>query len=257
MKRIRVIPGLLLHRKGLVKSVRFKDYKYVGDPINAVRIFNDKEVDELAILDIDASREKRPPDIDRIAAIVSEAFMPIAYGGGITRVEEAEKILQNGAEKVIINKAAVENADLITAIAKRFGSQSVVASLDFKKNWLGAIKLFTDNGKTNTRLDPEQFAKKMADAGAGEILLNAIDRDGTFEGYDLEMIKKISDAVNIPVIALGGAGSLSDFKQAVEHGASAVSAGSMFVFQRPHRAVLISYPSQKELEQQVYESVQA
>ncbi len=233
MKRIRVIPGLLLHQKGLVKSVRFKDYKYVGDPINAVRIFNDKEVDELAILDIDASHEKRPPDI--------------------TRVEEAEKILQNGAEKVIINKAAVENADLITAIAKRFGSQSVVASLDFKKNWLGATKLFTDNGKTNTRLDPEQFAKRMADAGAGEILLNAIDRDGTFEGYDLEMIKKISDAVNIPVIALGGAGSLADFKQAVAHGASAVSAGSMFVFQKPHRAVLISYPSQKELEQQVYE----
>jgi imidazole glycerol-phosphate synthase subunit HisF len=252
MKRIRVIPGLLLHQRGLVKSVRFKDYKYVGDPINAVRIFNDKEVDELAIIDIDATREKRAPDIARIASIVSEAFMPIAYGGGITKAEEAEKILLNGAEKVIINKAAVENPGLIREIARQFGSQSVVVSIDYKKSLFGAVTVFTENGRTNTKLNPVVFAKQMEEAGAGEILLNSIDRDGTFEGYDLGMIGKISEAVNIPVIAMGGAASLDDFRQAVEQGASAVSAGSMFVFQRPHRAVLISYPSQKDLQERVY-----
>jgi len=252
MKRIRVIPGLLLHQKGLVKSVKFKNYKYVGDPINAVRIFNDKEVDELAILDIDASRENRPPDTDRIAAIVSEAFMPIAYGGGITRVSEVERVLMNGAEKVIINKSAVETPSLITETARRFGSQSVVVSIDYKKSFLGSVQVFTGNGRINTRLNPVTFAKQMEEAGAGEILLNSIDRDGTFEGYDLVMIKKVSAAVSIPVIAMGGAGSLRDFRQAVEQGASAVSAGSLFVFQRPHRAVLISYPSPKELEENLY-----
>lgn len=252
MKRIRVIPGLLLHRKGLVKSVRFKDYKYVGDPINAVRIFNDKEVDELAIIDIDATRENRAPDINRIASILSEAFMPVAYGGGISCVAEAERILLNGAEKVIINKAAVKNPSLIREIARWFGSQSMVVSIDYKKTFLGPVNVFTDNGKTNTRLNPVEFAKQMEEAGAGEILLNSIDRDGTFEGYDLPMIKKIAESVNIPVIALGGAGSLNDFRQAVENGASAVSAGSFFVLQRPHRAVLISYPAQKELEENVY-----
>jgi cyclase len=255
MKRIRVIPGLLLHQKGLVKSIRFKDYKYVGDPINAVRIFNDKEVDELAIIDIDASREKRSPDIARIASIVSEAFMPIAYGGGISQIGEAEQILLNGAEKVIINKAAVENPGLIGEIARRFGSQSVVVSIDYKKSLFGSVNVYTDNGKTNTRLNPVVFAKQMEEAGAGEILLNSIDRDGTFEGYDLDMIKKVSESVNIPVIALGGAASLADFKQAAEHGASAVSAGSMFVFQRPHRAVLISYPNQETLQEEVYEKI--
>jgi cyclase len=252
MKRIRVIPGLLLHKKGLVKSVRFRDYKYVGDPINAVRIFNDKEVDELAIIDIDAGRENRPPDLDRIATIISEAFMPIAYGGGITKADEAEKILLNGAEKVIINKAAVENPSLIREIARRFGSQSVVVSIDYKKTFFGSVNVFTDNGKTNTKLDPVSFAKQMEEAGAGEILFNSIDRDGTFEGYDLPMIRKVSEAVSIPVIAMGGASSLTDFKKAIENGASAVSAGSLFVFQRPHRAVLISYPAQKELEENVY-----
>jgi cyclase len=255
MKRIRVIPGLLLHQNGLVKSVKFKDYKYVGDPINAVRIFNEKEVDELAIIDIDASREKRAPDFLRIRSIVSEAFMPVAYGGGIRKVIEVEKILFNGVEKVIVNKIAVENPTFITEVAKQFGSQSVVVSIDYKKSFFGSVSVFTDNGKTNTRIDPETFARQMEDAGAGEILLNAIDRDGTFEGYDLAMINKISHAVNIPVIALGGAGSVEDFKLAVREGASAVSAGSMFVFQRPHRAVLISYPSRKILEEELFEQI--
>jgi cyclase len=255
MKRIRVIPVLLIHQRGLVKSFRFKDYKYVGDPINAVRIFNDKEVDELAIIDIDASRENRSPDISRIREIASEAFMPIAYGGGISKVDQVKEILSAGVEKVILNRSAVRNPELITEIARQFGSQSVVASIDYKKNLFGKLHVYTENGKTNTGLDPGLFARQMEEAGAGEILLNSINRDGSFSGYDLEMIEKISHSISIPMIAVGGASSLSDFKQAALHGASAVSAGSMFVFQRPHRAVLISYPSQQELETQVYQGL--
>ena len=255
MKRIRVIPVLLIHNRGLVKSVKFKDYKYVGDPINAVRIFNEKEVDELAILDIDASAENRVPDIERIEEIVSEAFMPIAYGGGITTTDQAKKILSAGVEKLILNRSAVKNPVLVSDIAKQFGSQSVVVSIDYKRNLFGRQGVYIENGKTNSGLDPLVFAKLMEEAGAGEIMLNSIERDGSFSGYDLEMIEKISHSINIPMIAVGGAASLSDFKEAVQHGASAVSAGSMFVFQRPHRAVLISYPSQQELETQVYEGL--
>jgi len=255
MKRIRVIPVLLIHNRGLVKSVKFKDYKYVGDPINAVRIFNEKEVDELAILDIDASAENRVPDIERIEEIVSEAFMPIAYGGGITTTDQAKKILSAGVEKLILNRSAVKNPVLVSEIAKQFGSQSVVVSIDYKRNLFGRQGVYIENGKTNSGLDPLAFAKLMEEAGAGEIMLNSIERDGSFSGYDLEMIEKISHSINIPTIAVGGAASLSDFKEAVQHGASAVSAGSMFVFQRPHRAVLISYPSQQELETQVYEGL--
>lgn len=252
MKRIRVIPVLLLKDGGLVKSVKFKDYKYVGDPINAVKIFNEKEVDELAIVDIDATKDKRPPDIKKISSIVSEAFMPIAYGGGITTIDQVKEILFNGVEKVIINKSAVTNPSLITEAARQFGSQSVVVSIDVKKTLLKGKKIFTDNGKENTGLDPLTFAKKMEEAGAGELLLNSIDRDGTFEGYDLALIQSITEAVNIPVIAMGGASSVDDFRNAVQHGASAVSAGSMFVFQRPHRAVLISYPAQQELKDKLF-----
>ena len=255
MKRIRVIPVLLIHKGGLVKSLKFTDYKYVGDPINAVRIFNEKEVDELAIIDIDASKENRVPDITRIEEIVSEAFMPIAYGGGITTTDQVKRILAVGVEKVILNRSAVKDASLVTEIAKQFGSQSVVVSIDYKKNLLGKQGVYIENGKTKTGLDPLSFAIQMEAAGAGEILLNSIERDGSFSGYDLEMIDKISHSINIPMIAVGGASSLSDFKMAVEHGASAVSAGSMFVFQRPHRAVLISYPSQQDLENQVYDGL--
>ena len=253
MKRIRVIPVLLLHDKGLVKSLKFKNYKYVGDPINAVRIFNEKEVDELAILDIDASRENREPDISRIEEIVSEAFMPIAYGGGITTIDQVKKILSVGVEKVILNRSAVKSPSLITGIAKQFGSQSVVVSIEYKKNLFGKSGVYIENGRTSTGLDPVSFARQMEEAGAGEILLNSIERDGTFSGYDLEMIEKLAHAVHIPMIAVGGASNLSDFKRAVQYGASAVSAGSLFVFQRPHRAVLISYPSQEELVKQVYD----
>ena len=253
MKRIRVIPILLIHKQGLIKSKKFKDYRYVGDPINAVKIFNEKEVDELAILNIDASREKKKPNIQQIREIAGESFMPLSYGGGISTIDEVKEILYNGIEKVIINKSAVLNPTLIRQVADKFGSQSIVVSIDVKKNMWGKYRLYTDNGSYNTGMDPIEHAQKCEQLGAGEIFLNSIDNDGTYNGYDTDILKKITAAVSIPVIACGGAGSVSDFRKAVEEGnASAVSAGSMFVFQRPHNAVLISYPTAKELKESLY-----
>lgn len=247
MHRIRVIPVLLIQNGGLVKSINFKQHKYVGDPINTVRIFNDKEVDEIVILDISASKEKRGPNIAQITDIAGEAFMPLAYGGGITRIDQVEQILFNGAEKVILNTSALDTPELITRIAKQFGSQSVVVSIDVKKNWFGQYKVFRENGTQSTKLLPEQFATKLEALGAGEIFLTSIDQDGTFGGFDLELIEKVSREISIPLIACGGAAKIAHFRQAVQKGASAVAAGSMFVFQRPHRAVLVSYPNASEI----------
>lgn len=250
--RIRVIPTLLLHKGGLIKSVQFKNYKYVGDPINAVKIFNEKEVDEIAVIDIDATRDNRPPNIEAISEIASEAFMPMSYGGGITTFEQAKQILFNGFEKVIINKSLHTNLNLVTQIANATGNQSVVASIDVKKGLFGGYKVYKDNGKNKTNLSPIDFAKTVENAGAGEIVLNNIDADGTYKGYDVNLIKEVASAVNIPVIAIGGASDVEDFAKAKQAGASAVSAGSMFVFQRPHQAVLISYPTQKELKEKLF-----
>jgi cyclase len=255
MKRIRVIPALLIQKKGLVKSIQFKDHKYVGDPINAVKIFNEKEVDEIVVLDISATSEKRPPDIKQIQEIASEAFMPLGYGGGITTLDEIKTLISAGIEKVILNTSAFYHPELITEAAKYIGSQSIVVSIDVKKNFFGKYKVHINNGTKNTGIDPIEYAKQMEKAGAGELLLNSIEKDGTFGGYDTSLIELISSAVNIPVVAIGGAASVNDFALAVQHGASAVSAGSMFVFQRPHRAVLISYPSQKELKEKLFQQV--
>lgn len=253
MRRIRVIPLLLLTNSGLVKSVQFRNYKYIGDPINAVKIFNEKEVDELAVLDITATKEKRKPDIKKIAEIAGEAFMPLSYGGGISHIDEVQEILFNGIEKVIINKSAHTQPKLITQVADRYGSQAIVVSIDVKKNMWGKYKVYTEGGSTNTNRDPVEFAKECEAVGAGEILLNAIDRDGTYKGYDIQILQAVATAVKIPVVACGGAGSIEDFRQAVSEGhASAVAAGSMFVFQRPHNAVLISYPSEKEFKEKLY-----
>lgn len=246
--RIRVIPTLLLHNGGLIKSIKFKDYQYVGDPINAVKIFNEKEVDEIALIDINATSEGRSPNIDQITKIAGEAFMPMSYGGGISNIEQIKEILYNGIEKIIINTAAHVNPNLISEAARLFGSQSVVVSIDVKKNIFSGYKVFIRNGSKNTGLTPSGFAKFAEELGAGEILLNSIDLDGTFKGYNINLIKEVSENVSIPVIAIGGAASVSDFKKAIAAGASAVAAGSMLIFQGPHRAVLISYPSQKELE---------
>lgn len=257
MKRIRVIPSLLLQKGGLVKSVKFKGHKYVGDPINAVRIFNEKEVDELVLLDISARAEKRPPDIRRIKEIAAEAFMPLAYGGGITRLDEIRELIVAGVEKAVLNSVAFTNPALVEEGAKYVGSQSIVVSIDVKKNLFGKYKVFTENGTRNTGLDPLDYARQMENAGAGELLLNSIDRDGTFAGYDTTLIRQVSEGVGIPVVAIGGAARVDDFLPAVRSGASAISAASMFVFQGPHRAVLISYPGQQELKEKLFKQLNA
>jgi imidazole glycerol-phosphate synthase subunit HisF len=203
-------------------------------------------------LDIDASRENRSPNMEKIKEISGEAFIPLAYGGGITKLQQIQELFYNGVEKIILNHSAVNNQTLITQSAKLVGSQSVVVSMDVKKNWLGKYKVYTLNGTKATGLDPAEFAKQACNAGAGEIFLNAIDKDGTYSGFDQELLKQVSDAVDIPVIVCGGAGSIDDFTNAVNNGASAVAAGSMFVFQRPHQAVLINYPSQHELREKLF-----
>ena len=255
MRRIRVIPVLLLHKGGLIKSVKFAYYKYVGDPINAVKIFNEKEIDEILVLDIDASREKKGPDFDAIREIAGEAFIPLAYGGGISNIDQVKELFYLGVEKVVFNTAAYQDPSLLTRAASIVGRQSIVASIDVRKNWLGRKKVYIQNGKESTGEDPVTFAKRMADAGAGEIILNSVDRDGTYGGFDIDLVREVSASVDVPVVACGGASAVDDFLGAVNAGASAVAAGSMFVFQRPHNAVLISYPSQEELKAKLYSNL--
>lgn len=245
---IRVMPCLLLKGLGLVKTIKFKDAKYLGDPRNVVKIFNEKEVDELIILDINATPEKQRLRFELIREIVSEAFMPMAYGGGIRTIKDARAMLALGVEKIVLNTIAVENPMFIREAADVFGSQSVVVCMDVKKGFHGEYRIYTHGGRRNAKAIPAVFAKQMEDMGAGELVVNSIDRDGTRSGYDLELIKSVTDAVNLPVIACGGAGKVQDFSNAVlQGGASAVAAGSLFFFHGKHRAVLISYPSQTVL----------
>lgn len=256
MRRVRVIPVLLLQDGGLVKSVKFKNYTYVGDPINAVKIFNEKEVDEIALIDISATQKGQSPDIEAIADIASEAFMPMSYGGGITTLDQIKAILFEGIEKVILNDSALQRPELISEGARLFGSQAIVASIDVKKTLWGKYKVFGEGGSKNMGLDPVAFAKQMQEAGAGEILLNSVDRDGTYKGYDLDLIGLIANSVDIPVVACGGASKVEDFELAVNVGnASAVSAGSLFVFHGPHKAVLINYPKQDTLKQKLFNKI--
>ena len=248
MLRARVIPCLLLRNAGLVKTVRFGDAKYVGDPINAVKIFNEKEVDELVVFDIEASKRGAEPNYDLLADIASECFMPVCYGGGVTSVDQALRIVQLGIEKIAVNAAAISNPGLVAELSDVLGAQSVVAGIDVKSDWLGRYRVFDASSGKLTDRSPEAQAEELAHAGAGEIFLNSVDRDGTQEGYDLKLIGKVTKAVSVPVIACGGGGRSEDFVSAVTVGASAVAAGSLFVFQGRHRAVLISYPPYKELE---------
>jgi imidazole glycerol-phosphate synthase subunit HisF len=255
MRRVRVIPVLLIQNGGLVKTVNFKHPVYVGDPINAVKIFNEKEIDEIAILDIDATRQNRGPDMARIKEIAGEAFIPLSYGGGISNLQHINELFYLGVEKVIFNHQAVHNLDLLTESAKLVGSQSIVASIDVRKNWFGKYEVVTVNGTKKTGIDPVDMARRVVDAGAGEIFLNSVEHDGTYKGYDLQILSKICAAVSVPVITCGGASGIPDFLEACKAGASAVAAGSMFVFQRPHQAVLISYPSQEELKTNLFEQL--
>lgn len=248
MRRYRVIPVLMLHQGGLYKSVNFKNHRYVGDPINAVRIFNDKEVDEMIIVDIDASRENRGPDMNLLSEIAGEAFMPMGYGGGLSNIEQVKQLLYEGYEKAIFNYAAIHDLSLIEETARLFGSSSTVVSIDVAKNWLGQYKVYEQNGKKAINVSLTDHVKRVVDAGAGEIFISSIDKDGTFGGYDIPLIKQVSSSVKIPVIANGGAATVNDFKIAIEEGgASAVAAGSMFVFKMPHKAVLITYPDAESL----------
>lgn len=248
MIAVRVIPCLLLRGSGLVKTVRFRDPKYLGDPINVVKIFNDKEVDELVLLDVLATVEGRRPPFDLLEQIASECFMPLCYGGGVRGMDDVRALFELGVEKVSLNAAAVEDPALIEAGAATFGSQSIIASIDVKRRLLGRYEVVTHRGEKGTGLDPVAFARTVEARGAGEILLTSVDRDGTMGGYDLELIRRVSEAVRIPVVACGGAGSVADLGRAVrEGGAAAAAAGSIFVFHGPHRGVLINYPSPAEI----------
>lgn len=250
IRRPRVIPCLLLLEAGLVKTVRFRDPTYLGDPINIVRIFNDKGVDELILLDIGASRNGTQPQFDLIARIAGECFMPLCYGGGVRSLEDMEKLYGLGVEKVALNSAWVERPGLLREASERFGCQSLVASIDVKRGWFGRHEVRTCGGRRRTALEPVTLARRAEDLGAGEVLLTSIDRDGTGTGYDVGLIRRVTDAVRIPVVACGGAGKLQDLAAAVRDGhAAAAAAGSLFVFQGKHRAVLISYPTEAELRQ--------
>lgn len=248
MIKTRVIPCLLLKGKGLVKTERFGNPRYLGDPINIVKIFNEKEAHEIAILDIMATAEGSGPNIDYLKDIASEAFMPLAYGGGVRNIEDIRRIFNTGFEKVIINTAAFNNPRLIEEASAQFGIQSIVVSMDAKRTFIGKYEVFLQNGRLGTKISPAAHAKEMERRGAGEILVTSIDREGTMSGYDLELIKSVSSVVDIPVLANGGAGELQHFAQAVQAGgASGVVAGSMFVFHGKHRGVLISFPDEREL----------
>jgi cyclase len=238
----RVIPCLLLQEGGLVKTRRFARPRYVGDPINAVRIFNDKYVDELVFLDITASRSSRDPDYDLIARIAGECFMPLCYGGGIRSLEQARRIVACGVEKIALNSSAIDRPELIGQLSRELGASSVVAAIDVKRDWRGRWRVFHPGRRCLTKIDPVQHAAAMVQRGAGELFVNDVDRDGEGKGFDTELIKAITAAVTVPVVACGGASTLDDMRMAIDAGASGAAAGSMFVFYGPHRAVLINYP---------------
>jgi len=257
MLRPRIIPCLLVSRGGLVKTVRFKDPKYVGDPINAVKIFNEKETDELVVLDIDATAKSAEPDFKMIADLAVECRMPLCYGGGIKNADQARRIIGLGVEKVAISSAAVENPELISLIAREIGSQSVVVVLDAKKRLLGGeYDVFTHNGQRNSKRSVLELARQAESAGAGEIVVNSIDDDGRMKGYDLALARRVREAVGLPMTFLGGAGSLQDIAELIRAcGVVGASAGSLFVFKGPYRAVLINYPSPSQREELLHSAM--
>jgi cyclase len=248
MLKNRVIPSLLLLNGGLVKTTKFKDPKYVGDPINAIRIFNEKQVDELMVLDITASKEGREPNYALIEQFAGECFMPLAYGGGIQTIEQAKRLFSSGVEKICLHTSALANPKLITELSDRYGSQSIVVSIDVKRNWLGNPLVYQAVSGKSMSANWLEVIRQMVEAGAGEILLNAVDKDGTLSGPDLDLIQKASKSVEVPLISVGGISSLEDIRNAIQSGASGVAAGAFFVYYGPHRAVLITYPKYEDLE---------
>lgn len=251
MKRARVIPVLLLAQSGMVKTQKFAKPRYLGDPINAVKLFNEKMADELVLLDIDATARGRI-EFDLIEEIISEAFMPIAYGGGLTSLDQCAELFRRGVEKVVINTAAVERPQLIEEVVARFGAQAVVASIDVRRNVWGRPKAYVRGARKESRFSPVELAVACERLGAGEIFLTSVEREGSFGGYDLDLTGQVASAVGIPVIAHGGAGSIADFAPASAAGASAVAAGSLFVFAAKGEGVLVNYPSQDDLAEQFW-----
>lgn len=253
MLRPRIIPCLLIHEGGLVKTVNFRNPKYIGDPINAVRIFNEKEADELIVLDIDATETSREPNYTVIGHLAAECRMPLCYGGGVRSVQQAKTIIRLGVEKVSISAAAVENLELIREIAREVGNQSVVVTLDVRKRPDDLdYDVWTHNGKRNTRRSVFEMATKAEEAGAGEIVINSIGEDGVMKGYDLTLAERIRGSVHVPISLLGGAGSLKDIEALFRScGVVGAAAGSLFVFKGPYRAVLINYPNRKQKEDMV------
>lgn len=237
----RVIVALTMQDGRLVRTRRFKKPSYVGDPINAVKVFNDKGVDELVLLEIG----DKPFDESRIQflrSIASEAFMPIAYGGGVRTIEHVRAVIRCGFEKVVMNTALHRTPEVAAEAGREFGAQAVIASMEIGSGMLGGVKVMTECGRTATKWKPVEWAKKCEEFGCGELLVTSIDRDGSMEGYDLEVLRSVAAVVTIPVIALGGAGTVEHLRAGIAAGASAVAAGSMFVYYGPHRAVLINYP---------------
>lgn len=244
----RIIPCLLVHNKGLVKTIKFTDPKYVGDPINAVKIFNEKEVDELMVIDIDATVENSEPNYQMIKNLAAECRMPLCYGGGIKTTDQAQRIFSLGVEKIAMSSSIIEEPELITEIAKKVGNQSVIVVLDVKKRGFPPrYELFTHNGKNKTGINPFEFGKKAERLGAGEIVINNIDQEGLMKGYDMNLIDKMRQAISIPLTVMGGAGSLDDIGNLIQkHGIIGAAAGSLFVFKGKYRAVLINYPNKSE-----------
>ena len=249
MLRTRVIPTLLLRNESLVKTVKFGKFTYIGDPCNTVRIFNELEVDELMFLDITATNENREPNYALLKDIATECFMPLSYGGAVCTVEQARKILNIGFEKVCVNSAAFDDLNAIKAISDEFGVQAVIGSIDYKKRLWGKYEVVKGSNQKFTGNDVVDWAKQLEDAGVGEILLTSVEREGSWSGYDLDMLARVTSAVNVPVIAHGGCGTVDDIGAAVQQGgASAVALGSMVVFQKKGMGVLVSFPGQIELE---------
>lgn len=246
--RPRIIPVLLIENRRLIKTIKFKHPTYIGDPINAIKIFNEKEVDELLLIDRSKSISKQEPDYELLKSIASEAFMPLAYGGGINNVNQVKKILSIGFEKVVLNTSIINNEKLITEISELFGSQSIVVSIDVKKSIFGYYLLCFKSGMIKRKYNIVSFCKKMEELGAGEIFINSIDRDGTMLGYDLQLVKSISQSVNIPIIACGGASNIDDLYKVLNlGGASAAAASSMFIYYGRNKGVLITFPEEKKL----------
>ena len=250
MFRPRIIPVLLLKNLGLVKSIQFKNHQYIGDPINAVKLFNDLKADELVFLDILASKQNRLISLDFVRNVGDEANMPFAAGGGIRKLEDIRRIVNAGAEKVVINTYAYEDPKFIQQAADEFGSSTIVVSIDVRKKLFGNKNAYILGGTLSTKRNPLEFAQEMANNGAGELIINSIDHDGMMQGYDMNLVKSVSDAVSIPVVAMGGAGTIADFRNVcIEAHANAAGAGSMFVYHGSRNAVLINYPTNNQLKE--------